>query len=155
MDRTKHNAKKFSEFINETEQPVVHNTNFKGMVQGAVSSVHSQVLAIARALAEEKLARNPHRYNNAEKIAEVEEVDITRAINLIFHSDWKKLLKEHRIQEWAQTCLERAGKHDDRADKKNQRALRTMNTGKDDYKVNLGSQGHSRDSGSSGGGSNQ
>ncbi len=142
------NVKSYSDFINETEQKVVHNTNFTGMVQGAVSSIHSQVLAIAKAMADEKEARNPYRYQDADKTGGVEEVDITRALNLIFHSDWKKHLKAHNIQEWARSCIERAGKHDERADKKNQRALRT-NGGEqiDNYKVDLGSQGFSRDLG--------
>jgi hypothetical protein len=142
------NIKSYSDFVNETEQKVVHNTNFAGMVQGAVASIHSQVLAIAKAMADEKEARNPYRYQDADKIGGVEEVDITRALNLIFHSDWKNHLKAHNIQEWAKSCIERAGKHDERADKKNQRALRS-NGGKEDdsYKVDLGSQGFSRDLG--------
>lgn len=149
------NVKSYKSFVNEKEEKVVFPTNFSGMVQGAVANVHSQIMAIAQELANEKMARNPHRYKNADKIGGIEEVDITRAINLIFHSDWKTMLKNHQIQEWAKLCLERAGKHDERANKKNQRALRSMQTGKDNYKVDLGSQGYSRNSGSDGPGSNQ
>lgn len=151
----KRNVKTYSEFVNETEQKVVYPTNFSGMVQGAVNSIHSQVMAIARQMAEEKAARNPYRYDDAEKVAEVQEVDITRALNLIFHSDWKKMLKNHQVQEWAKSCIERASKHDERADKKNQRALRSMQGGKDNYKTDLGNQGFSRESGSDGSGSNR
>ena len=79
------NVKSYSDFINEKEQKVVYPTNFSGMVQGAVSSIHSQVMAIAQELANEKLARNPYRYEDADKVGGVEEVDITRALNLIFH----------------------------------------------------------------------
>jgi hypothetical protein len=147
-------VKSYSEFINEMEKKIVYPTNFKGMVQGAVSNIHSQVLAIAQELANEKAARNPYRYDAKSNTAGVDEVDITRALNLIFHSDWKKLLKEGRIQEWAGSCIDRAGKHDDRADKKNQRALRSNSKQKDNYKVDLGNQGFSRESGSSGRGNN-
>jgi hypothetical protein len=149
------NVKTYGEFINETEQKVVYPTNFSGMVQGAVNSIHSQVMAIARQMAEEKAARNPYRYKDSEKVAEVQEVDITRALNLIFHSDWKNMLKQHRVQEWAKSCIDRASKHDERSNKKNQRALRSMNGKKDTNKIDLGDQGFSRESGSTGAGSNQ
>lgn len=151
----KRQVKTYSEFLNEKEQHVVYPTNFSGMVQGAVSSIHSQVMAIARQMAEEKAARNPYRYNDADKVAEVQEVDIARALNLIFHSDWKKMLKNHQVQEWAKSCIERASKHDDRANKKNQRAMRASKGSKDSYKVDLGKQGFSRESGSTGMGKNR
>lgn len=153
----KRNVKTYNQFLNESEQKVVYPTNFGGMVQGAISSIHSQIMAIARQMAEEKLARNPSRYTDTEKIGGVEEVDIARAINLIFHSDWKTMMKEHNIKEWARLSLERAGKHDDRSDKKNQSALRAngQQNVKDEFKVELDQQGFSRDSGSEGAGSNQ
>ena len=150
----KKSIKTYKEYINETEVKTVYPTNFSGMVQGAVSNIHSQILAIAQELANEKAARNPYRYS---KTPEVQEVDITRAINLIFHSDWKKLLKEHNIQEWVKRCMERAGKADERSNKKNQRALRALSKNKDNYTdiIKLGNHGHSRDNGSDGAGSNQ
>jgi len=150
----KKSIKTYKEYINETEIKTVYPTNFSGMVQGAVSNIHSQILAIAQELANEKAARNPYRYSST---PEIQEVDITRAINLIFHSDWKKLLKEHNIQEWVKRCMERAGKADDRSDKKNQRALRSLGNKKDNYTdiIKLGDQGHSRDNSSGGSGSNQ
>lgn len=151
----KKNIKTYSEYLNEKEKPTVYPTNFTGMVQGAVNTIHSQIMSIARQMAEEKAARNPYRYNDADKVAEVQEVDITRALNLIFHSDWKKLLKNHQVQEWAKTCIERANKHDERADKKNQRALRTLDGSKDKYNIDLGKQGFSRESGSDGAGNNK
>jgi hypothetical protein len=143
------NVKSYGEFVNETEQKVVYNTNFAGMVQGAVNSIHSQVMAIAKMMADEKEARNPYRYKDANnKTGGVEEVDITRALNLIFHSDWKNMLKQHQVHQWAKSCVERAGKHDERSDKKNQRALRTQGGQQEDnYTVDLGTQGFSRDSG--------
>ena len=139
------NIKSYSEFVNETEQKVVFNTNFTGMVQGAVNSIHSQIMAIAKMMADEKMARNPYRYEDADKTGGVEEVDIARAMNLIFHSDWKNMLKNHQVQQWAKSCIERAGKHDERSEKKNQRALRTAG-GKqnDNYSVDLGSIQNSR-----------
>jgi len=142
------NVKSYGEFVNETEQKVVYNTNFAGMVQGAVGSIHAQVMAIAKMMADEKEARNPHRYKVADKTSGVEEVDITRALNLIFHSDWKNHLKSHQVHQWAKSCIDRAGKHDERSNKKNQRALRTQGGQQEDnYTIDLGTQGFSRDSG--------
>lgn len=134
-------VKKYDEFVNESEQKVVYNTNFSGMVQGAVSNIYSQILAIAQEMSNEKRARNPYRYGEENKI---EEVDITRAINLIFHSDWKKKVKAGEVQEWSKECVRRASTHDDRSNQKNQRALRTMVSKKDNYKTELGSIGFSR-----------
>ena len=146
MDKDK-NVKSYSEFVNETEQCVVFNTNFQGMVQGAIGNIQAQVLAIAKMMADEKMARNPYRYSNADTTGGVEEVDISRAMNLIFHSEWKKHMKCRNVQEWTKTALEKAGKHDTRADKKNQRALRTQSgEQKDNYKVDLGSIENSRNS---------
>jgi hypothetical protein len=142
------NVKSYTDFVNETEQKIVYNTNFAGMVQGAVSNIHSQVMAIAKMMADEKEARNPYRYQDADKTSGVEEVDITRALNLIFHSDWKNHLKQHHVHQWAKSCIDRASKHDERSDKKNQRALRTQGGQQEDnYKVDLGKQGYSRDLG--------
>jgi hypothetical protein len=155
MDKDRE-IKTYIEYLNESEEKVVYPTNFTGKVQGAISSIHSQVMAIALELANEKLARNPQRYKDADnKVGGIEEVDITRAMNLIFHSEWKKMLKTHNVQEWTRKSLERSGKLDERSDKKNQRAMRTKSDGKDNYKVDLGTQGHSRDTGSNGEGSNQ
>jgi hypothetical protein len=139
--------KPYSEFsLNETEQKVVYPTNFAGMVRGAIANIHSQILAIAQELANEKIARNPYRYSNADvKIGNIQEVDIARAINLIFHSDWKKKMKDQDIRGWARESIERATKHDDRANKKNQRALRSINKKKDEYSMDLGKLGFSRE----------
>jgi hypothetical protein len=130
----KRQVKRYSEFVNETEIKVVYPTNFSGMVKGAVSNIQSQILAIARELAAEKTARNPYRYQNSgTKIGDIDEVDIARAINLIFHSEWKKYLKKQDVRGWVRQCIERASKHDERANKKNQRAMRSMNKGKDSW----------------------
>jgi hypothetical protein len=132
--------------LNETEQKVVYPTNFAGMVRGAVANIHSQILAIAQELANEKRARNPYRYSDSSvKIGNVQEVDIARAINLLFHSDWKKKMKVQDIRGWARESIERANKHDDRSNKKNQRALRSINKEKkDSYSMDLGKMGFSR-----------
>lgn len=142
----KKDVKSYIEFINEKEIPVVYPTNFSGMVQGAVSIIHSQIMAIARELAGEKEARNPYRYKDADnKVGEVSPVDISRAINLIFHSDWKNHMKDQDIRGWAKKCIERAQIHDDRATKKNQRALRSaQGSSRDWWKDNLGKQGFSK-----------
>ena len=82
-------VKSYKEFINEATREVVYPTNFKGQVQGALANIYTSVMAIAQDLANEKAARNPGRYDGT-----IAEVDITRAMNMIFHSDWKKKLKQ-------------------------------------------------------------
>ena len=81
--------KTYHDFINESTREVVYPSNFKGMVQSTLSGLYTQIIAIAQELANEKAARNPGRYSGT-----LEEVDITRAMNMIFHSDWKKKIKE-------------------------------------------------------------
>lgn len=148
------NVKTYLEFINETEIPAIYNTNFQGMVQGAIANIHAQIMAIATQLAEEKKARNPYRYGDKDTI--VEEVDITRALNIVFHSNWKKLLKSGDVQNWAKASVERAQKLDDRSNKKNERARRKLGGDKqDNYNVQFQSQEMSRNTGSDGPGSNQ
>jgi hypothetical protein len=114
----KRNVKTYHEFINESTREVVYPTNFKGMVQGALGGLYTSIMAIARELANEKAARNPSRYNG-----EIEEVDITRAMNMIFHSDWKKKIKAQALDKVMVNSMERAGKQDNVIAKKNQRAL--------------------------------
>jgi hypothetical protein len=114
-------AKSYSEFIGESTKEVVYPTNFKGMVQGALANLYTSVMAIAQELAKEKAARNPHRYDGS-----VQDVDITRAMNMIFHSDWKKKLKKRALDQMMNKSMERAGKQDAVVAKKNQRALGRM-----------------------------
>jgi hypothetical protein len=110
--------KSYNQFVNEATKEVVYPTNFKGMVQGALSGLYSQIMAIARELANEKAARNPNRYNG-----EIQEVDITRAMNMIFHSDWKKKMKQQALDQVMRSSTERASKQDDVIAKKNLRAM--------------------------------
>jgi hypothetical protein len=110
--------KTYHQFINESTKEVVYPTNFKGMVQGALGGLYTSIMAIARELANEKAARNPSRYNG-----DVQEVDITRAMNMIFHSDWKKKMKAQALDQVMKNSMERAGKQDEVIAKKNQRAL--------------------------------
>jgi hypothetical protein len=102
-------VKSYSEFVNE------------GMVQSTLASVYTSVMAIAQELANEKAARNPSRYTGT-----IEEVDITRALNMIFHSDWKKKLKQKALGQMMLKSAERAGKQDAVIAKKNQRAMGRM-----------------------------
>lgn len=121
--------KSYKQFINEATKEVVYPTNFKGMVQGALAGLYSQIMAIARQLANEKAARNPNRYNG-----DIQEVDITRAMNMIFHSDWKKKIKAQALDQVMKNSTERAAKQDDVIAKKNLRAIgRSMG----DKKFNL------------------
>ena len=112
------NIKTYRQFINESTKEVVYSTNFKGMVQSALSGLYTAVIAIARELANEKAARNPSRYSG-----EIQEVDITRAMNMIFHSDWKKKMKAQSLDQVMRLSVDRAGKQDNMVAKKNQRAL--------------------------------
>lgn len=110
--------KTYGQFINEATKEVVYPTNFKGMVQAALGGLYTSIMAVARELANEKAARNPSRYSG-----EVEEVDITRAMNMIFHSDWKKKMKSQALDQVMKNSIDRAGKQDEVIAKKNQRAL--------------------------------
>jgi hypothetical protein len=118
--------KTYRQFINESTKEVVYPTNFKGMVQGALGGLYTSIMAIARELANEKAARNPNRYSGS-----IQEVDITRAMNMIFHSDWKKKMKERAIGDVLQSSMTRAGKQDEVIGKKNLRALGRSNGDKD------------------------
>jgi hypothetical protein len=114
-------VKSYGEFINEATKEVVYPSNFRGMVQSALAGVYTSVMAIAQELANEKAARNPGRYNGT-----IEDVDITRAMNLIFHSDWKKKLKQKALGQMMNNSMERADKQDKVIAKKNQRAMGRM-----------------------------
>lgn len=121
--------KTYHQFINESTKEVVYPTNFKGMVQSALGGLYSSVIAIARELANEKAARNPSRYSG-----EIQTVDITRAMNMIFHSDWKKKMKEQALGQIMQTSMTRAGKQDDVVAKKNDKARRNS---KDEFYIDV------------------
>ena len=110
--------KTYYQFINESTREVVYPTNFKGMVQGALGGLYTSVIAIARELANEKAARNPSRYSG-----EIQEVDVTRAMNMIFHSDWKKKMKAQALDQVMKLSIDRAEKQDNVIAQKNQRAL--------------------------------
>ena len=147
----KKKIKSYLEFINESTKEVVYPTDFKGMVQSALAGVYTSVMAIAQQLANEKAARNPDRYDGS-----IQEVDITRAMNLIFHSDWKKKLKSKGLGQMMHKSMERAGKQDNVVAKKNQRAMGRM-LGDKDFNINIdkSSVRFSDDSPGGGPGSNQ
>ena len=144
-------VKSYQEFINEETKQVVYPTNFKGMVQSALAGIYTSVMAIAQELANEKAARNPARYDGS-----IQDVDITRAMNLIFHSDWKKKLKQKGLGQLMYSSMERAGKQDNVVAKKNQIALGRSN-GDKEFKVDVdkSSVRFSDKSSGSGPGSNQ
>jgi hypothetical protein len=144
-------VKSYKEFVNEATKEVVYPTNFKGQVQGALASIYTSVMAIAQDLANEKAARNPGRYDGT-----IEEVDITRAMNMIFHSDWKKKLKQKALGQMMNKSMERAAKQDNVIAKKNQRAMGRM-MGDKDFNIEIGKSSvrFSDDRTGSGPGSNQ
>jgi hypothetical protein len=144
------NIKTYHQFINESTKEVVYPTNFKGMVQSALGGLYTSIMAIARELANEKAARNPSRYDG-----HVQEVDITRAMNMIFHSDWKKKMKAQSLDQVMKPSMERAGKQDSVISKKNQRAIgRSMGDREFNVDVNKSSVRFSDERGG-GTGSNQ
>jgi hypothetical protein len=101
------------------------------MVQGALGGLYTSVIAIARELANEKAARNPSRYSG-----EIQEVDVTRAMNMIFHSDWKKRMKAQALDQVMKLSMDRAEKQDNVIAKKNQRAMGRM-MGDKDFNVDI------------------
>lgn len=144
-------AKTYGQFITEATKEAVYPTNFKGMVQSALGGLYTSVMAIAQELANEKAARNPQRYDGT-----VEEVDITRAMNMIFHSDWKKKMKQKALGQMMHTSMDRARKQDNVVNKKNQRAMGRMLGDKEfDLNINKRQVRFSDDSTGSGPGSNQ
>ena len=113
--------KTYEQFINEATKNVVYPTNFQGMVQSALAGLYSSIMAIAQELANEKAARNPQRYDGT-----IAEVDITRAMNMIFHSDWKKQMKKKALGQIVNKSMERAGKQDKVVNQKNIKAMGRM-----------------------------
>jgi hypothetical protein len=144
-------VKTYQQFINEGTKEAVYPTNFKGMVQSALAGIYTSVMAIAQELANEKAARNPGRYNGT-----IEEVDVTRAMNLIFHSDWKKKLKKQALGQMVTNSMERAAKQDNVVAKKNQRAMGRMLGDKEfNLDIDKSSTRFSDERGGMGPGSNQ
>lgn len=144
-------VKTYDEFINEATREVVYPTNFKGMAQSTLASIYTSVMAIAQEMANEKAARNPSRYDGS-----IEEVDITRALNMVFHSDWKKKLKQKALGQMMLKSAERAGKHDAVVAKKNQRAMgRMLGDKKFNLDIDKSSVRFSDERGGGGPGSNQ
>ena len=148
-----HNNKKhidnFESFINE-ERDAIYNTNYTGMVNSAVASLYNSIMAIAQTLCDEKAARDP--YNSS---GEIEEVDISRALNLIFHSNWKKNLKNRCVQSLQINAAGRAKKRDDLSDKKNHKALANFKKGDGTIDIDRSSVRFSDDAIGTGPGSNQ
>jgi predicted HNH restriction endonuclease len=146
----KREVKSYNQFINEATKNVVYPTNFQGMVQSALAGLYSSVMAIAQELANEKAARNPQRYDGT-----VADVDITRAMNMIFHSDWKKQMKKKALGQMVNKSMERAGKQDKVINQKNIRAIGRM-LGDKDFQMDIDkSSARFSDSKGNGRGSNQ
>lgn len=146
---SKNHIDSFESFINE-ERDAVYNTNYTGMANSAVANLYTSVMALSQELANEKAARDP--YNNK---GDVEEVDISRAINLIFHSNWKKNLKNKCLQGIQANAAERAGKRDELSNKKNHKALAKLNKGDNTISIDKSMVRFSDDSIGTGPGSNQ
>jgi hypothetical protein len=149
----KHNSKHIKQiesFLNEEKDNVVYNTNYSGMVNSTIANLYTGIMAIAQELANEKLARDP--YNNT---GDIEEVDISRALNLIFHSDWKKNMKEKCLQGIQLNAADRAGRKDEISNKKNQRALAKLNKNDNTISIDTKTVRFSDEKSGNGPGSNQ
>lgn len=149
----KHNSKHIKQiesFLNEEKDNVVYNTNYSGMVNSTVANLYTGIMAIAQELANEKLARDP--YNNT---GDIEEVDISRALNLIFHSDWKKNMKEKCLQGIQLNAANRASRKDEISNKKNQRALAKLNKNDNTISIDTKTVRFSDEKSGNGPGSNQ
>jgi len=149
----KHNSKHIKQiesFLNEEKDNVVYNTNYSGMVNSTIANLYTGIMAIAQELANEKLARDP--YNNT---GDIEEVDISRALNLIFHSDWKKNMKEKCLQGIQLNAANRAGRKDEISNKKNQRALAKLNKNDNTISIDTKTVRFSDEKSGNGPGSNQ
>lgn len=144
-----HELKSYDEFINEVTRDVVYPTNFKGMVQVALSGVYTQIMAIAQEIANEKAARDPRNSGD------IEEIDITRAMSMVFHSNWKKKLKDKALGSMMLGSMDRAKDRDIVVSKKNQKALRQMDGSRDDEKIDTSITRTSDRRDGSGPGSNQ
>jgi hypothetical protein len=149
MTYNKKHIDNFESFINE-ERDAVYNTNYTGMANSAVASLYNSIMAMAQELANEKATRDP--YNSK---GDIEEVDISRAINLIFHSNWKKNLKNRCLQGIQMNAADRAGKRDDLSNKKNHKALAKLQKGDNTIQIDRSTVRFSDDSIGTGPGSNQ
>tara|TARA_R110000868_G_scaffold110719_1_gene299637 strand:+ start:869 stop:1318 length:450 start_codon:yes stop_codon:yes gene_type:complete len=149
MYKNKNHIDNFESFINE-ERDAVYNTNYTGMATSAVANLYTSIMAIAQEMCNEKAARDP--YNNA---GDIEEVDISRAINLIFHSEWKKNLKSKCLQGIQSNTAERAGKRDELSNKKNHKALANLQKGDNTISIDKSTVRFSDMTSGKGPGSNQ
>lgn len=148
MDNKKH-INDFSSFINE-EKDAIYNTNYTGMVNSAVANLYTSIMAIAQAMCDEKATRDP--YNNQ---GNIEEIDISRAMNLIFHSNWKKNLKNKCLGDLQRNASDRASKKDELSNKKNHKALAKLSKSDNTIDIDRSSVRFSDDYIGSGPGSNQ
>ena len=149
MYKNKNHIDNFESFINE-EIDAVYNTNYTGMATSAVANLYTSIMAMAQEMCNEKAARDP--YNNA---GDIEEVDISRAINLIFHSEWKKNLKSKCLQGIQSNTAERAGKRDELSNKKNHKALANLQKGDNTISIDKSTVRFSDMTSGKGPGSNQ
>jgi hypothetical protein len=150
MKEPNKHIKSFNEHINEERSTPVE-TNYSGMVSSTLSNLYTQVLAIAQQLANEKAADG-----TPDATGEIQEVDISRALNLIFHSDWKNNIKQQCIAQVQMNAAERAKKQDDLSNKKNHKALANMgDNGFNNLEVDKSQVRFSDDYSGNGPGSNQ
>ena len=149
MNKRNKHIKRFEDHVNE-DRTVPFETGYSGMVSSTLNNLYTQVLAIAQQIANEKVVdKTPGA------TGEIQEVDISKALNLIFHSDWKKNIKQQCIAKAQMNAAERAKKQDDLSNKKNDKAMAKMKDSGFDPTIDKSTVRFSDDRGGSGPGSNQ
>lgn len=88
-----------------------------------------QIESIAQDLAMEKHLRDPKNYPSSE----VTDIDRSRAMQLIFHSDWRKLIIDGKGGEFVNNARHKAEKKDKAAHKKNHATNLNMDDKKTDF----------------------
>lgn len=148
MSKSKH-IKSFNEHINEHRDAPIE-INYSGMVNGALSSLYTSVLAIAQQFANEKMADK-----TPDATGEIQEIDISKALNLMFHSDWKKNIKQQCLSKVQMNAGERASKQDELSNRKNDKAMANMGDNSFDHGIDKSTVRFSDDNMGTGPGSNQ
>ena len=122
----KKHVKGFDEYITEgklDKKPFEPKFAYKAATLAAY--IRDQIESIAADLALEKHLRDPKNYQEPE----VTEVDRSRALQLIFHKEWKKKLAEGRGDEFVLNARNKAEKKDTQARKKNDATILKLRTG--------------------------
>lgn len=129
------NALKFDRFnelreINEGKlDKKPFDPKFASKVATLAAYIKDQIEGIAQDLAIEKHLRDPKNYPDTT----VTEIDRSRALKLIFHTDWKNHIINGEGGVFVQNARQKAEKKDDQAHKKNKALALKMDDKKIDF----------------------